>query len=367
MQTLEFVVSRTALDDCGVQHGRMEADKQLDGQVLLQVQRFSFTANNITYAVLGEALRYWEFFPAPAGQGIIPVWGFAEVVASHCAGIEPGERFYGYYPMASHLLVMPKQVKAGGFTDGCAHRALLPSIYNQYLRCSTDALYRRETEALQMLLRPLFTTSFLLEDFLRDNQHFGAECLVVTSASSKTAIGLAFLLQRQRAQLGQSCTVIGLTSPGNLAFTQGLGCYDQVLGYDQWRELEPGRASVLVDFSGNAELMERLHAHLGQLRYSCRVGASHWTQRGGRPKALPGPTPSPFFAPSQAEKRLAEWGGAVFQQRLAESWHAFLVFVTGWLEVETRLGPDALLHGYREVLAGQASPKQGLVLSLFAE
>lgn len=217
-------------------------------------------------------------------------------------GVEPGERFYGYYPMASHLLVAPAQVRGSGFVDASEHRRNLPSVYNQYLRCSSDPLYRASDEALQMLLRPLFTTSFLLDDFLAEHAFFGATDLLLSSASSKTAIGLAFLLQRNRAQRGQDYRIVGLTSAGNRAFVEGLGCYDEVLAYDRLDALDASGDALSVDFAGNGALLGQLHQRLGdRLRYSCLVGAAHWDQRGGLPKALPGPTPKLFFAPAQAE------------------------------------------------------------------
>ncbi|MCY1338726.1 hypothetical protein D9M68_186730 [compost metagenome] len=364
---LDFLVDRTDLARSEIRETTLDPEALAPGQALLRIDRFAFTANNITYAAMGDTMRYWQFFPAPQGRGIIPVWGFAEVQASRCEGVEPGERFYGYYPMSSHLLVEPAQVKEGSFVDGAEHRRPLPIIYNQYLRCSRDPLYNAASEALQMLLRPLFTTSFLLDDCFADNHFFGATRLVLTSASSKTAIGMAYLLHREREWRGQQYEVVGLTSPGNRAFVEGLGCYDRVLAYDQVAELDAGVPAAIVDFAGNGELLGRLHAHLApQLRHSCLVGASHWDQRGGLPKDLAGPTPQLFFAPSQAEKRLKDWGGAGFQQRLAERWQAFLGFAGNWLSVERGLGAEAVERVYREVLAGRASPQTGHVLSLFA-
>lgn len=220
----EVVVERRQLATAALRTRNLPAPEALaEGQALLAVGEFALTANNVTYAALGDALRYWEFFPAGEGLGIVPVWGFAEVLASRCPGVEPGERFYGYYPMASHLLVAPAQVRGSGFVDASEHRRNLPSVYNQYLRCSSDPLYRASDEALQMLLRPLFTTSFLLDDFLAEHAFFGATDLLLSSASSKTAIGLAFLLQRNRAQRGQDYRIVGLTSAGNRAFVEGLG------------------------------------------------------------------------------------------------------------------------------------------------
>jgi hypothetical protein len=341
-----------------------DGDALAPDEVLLAVDRFAFTANNITYAALGDMLRYWEFFPAAEGKGIVPVWGFADVIATASESVEVGERLYGYYPMSSHLIVKPEHVTTHGFVDGAAHRQPLPIIYNQYIRCAQDPLYSAQTEALQMLLRPLFTTSFLLDDFFADNQFFGAKTLVLTSASSKTALGMAFLLEHNRSASEYGYEIVGLTSPGNIAFVQALGCYDRVLGYDQLTQLDAASPAAVVDFAGNAELLTSLHTHFNdQLQYSCRVGASHWDQVGATAE-LPGPEPQMFFAPTQAQKRVEEWGGPEFQQRLASVWFVFLSFVEGWMEVEVERGPDAVARVYGEILSGQFSPKAGYILSM---
>ena len=65
-----------------------------DGDVLLAVDSFGFTANNVTYAVFGEMMRYWDFFPAEQGWGRVPVWGFATVTRSKHPEISAGERVY---------------------------------------------------------------------------------------------------------------------------------------------------------------------------------------------------------------------------------------------------------------------------------
>jgi hypothetical protein len=98
----------------------------------------------------------------------------------------------------------------------------------------------------------LFMTSWLIDDFLADNEFFGAATAgnaltILSSASSKTAYGTAFCLAKR-----QGVTVIGLTSAANLDFCRSLGCYHRVLTYDQIDQLDPGRAAVYVDFAGNA-------------------------------------------------------------------------------------------------------------------
>ncbi len=334
-------------------------------EVLLKVERFAFTANNITYAALGEKLQYWRFFPTEENFGVIPVWGFAQVQASNCDGIEVGERFYGYYPMASHVKVLGQSVNKYNFMDGAPHRKSLAKIYNQYTRTSTDPLYSQDSEPLQMLLRPLFTTSFLLDDFINEHERFNANSIVLTSASSKTALGLAFLLNQHRQSSQQDIKIIGLTSPGNLDFVKGLGIYTDVLEYSQISQLDNTQATVSVDFAGNSDVVVALHKHLDtQLKYSCMVGVSHWDQQTQLPKDLAGPKPIMFFAPSQAGKRLKEWGPEKFQQTFAGAWIAFNKFVKGWMQVEESTGEQAVNAVYQQVLTGRSQPNVGHCLSL---
>jgi len=333
------------------------------GEALLKVDAFAFTANNVTYGVAGDSIGYWQFFPAQGnGWGRIPVWGFGDVIATQAEGVAVGERFYGYFPMAGHLLVAPGRVNEHGFTDSAAHRADLPPVYNGYTRCSSDPAYRPELEDMQMLFRPLFLTSFFLDDFLDDNDFFGAGTVVLSSASSKTAFGLAWLLHRQRKD---RCRVVGLTSPAHRDFVTSLGCYDEVLAYDDLASLA-AEPTVFVDMAGNAPLRARLHEQLADdLRYSCSVGATHWdaAQLGGNPD-LPGLQPTLFFAPSQIQKRAKEWGPAGMADRTAAAWEPFVAEAADWITVRRESGPEAVGRVYEEVLENRARPSDGFILSL---
>jgi hypothetical protein len=311
-------------------------------------------------------MRYWDFFPThDAATGCIPVWGFATVIASAADGVVVGERFYGYFPMATHLLVQPERVTPYGFTDGAAHRRELPGIYNQYLRCSKDSMYDSAREAELALLRPLYITSFLLEDFLAEQHFFGAKQVLLSSASSKTAYGTAACLHERGG-----VEVIGLTSKGNVDFVKSLGCYWRVVTYDELESLDATVPSVYADFAGNATLRTRLHTHFGDaLHYSCSIGGTHWEDLGGA-KDLPGPKPTLFFAPSQAKKRMTEWGAAGFQSRVTESWNRFLTQVTRaespWMKVVVSTGSEATERTVRAVIQGEVAPNEGHVIRLVA-
>ncbi|BFM12281.1 DUF2855 family protein [Simiduia litorea] len=363
-----FDVSKTALQDITTQVSPIE-QPLMDGQVLLAIDCFSFTANNVTYATLGETLRYWHFFPSgDAEKGIIPVWGFADVIASNCANINIGQRFYGYYPMASHLVVEPGNISIHGFVDTTHHRRSLPKIYNQYTNTETDPLYHAEAEALQMLMRPLFTTSFLLADFFEENACFGAEQLVLTSASSKTAIGTALLLQAGKLVQEKKTHLVGLTSGANKAFVESLGCYDQVLSYQELAALNAKANSAVIDFAGNGQLLSNIAQHLlGKLAYVCLVGVSHWDNRQGLEPLSIVPKPELFFAPTQAEKRLLQWSVAGFHQRLARAWSQFEIFSRAWLNIETHTGNEEITAVYQRVLAGKQSPDKGYILAFSKE
>src|SRR5262245_7983465 len=200
----EFLVKRDDFRECRVAEN--DPPEPGPGQALLRVATFGMTSNNVTYGVFGEAMSYWDFFPAEDGWGRIPMWGFAKVERSETDGVEAGTRFYGYLPPSSHLVVPPADADGRSFVDGSPHQAALPSAYHRYLATGGDPFYRADTEAIQMLLRPLFFTSFLIDDQLADEGLTGRGPVAISSASSKTALAAAFMLaQRQEVEL------IGLT------------------------------------------------------------------------------------------------------------------------------------------------------------
>jgi hypothetical protein len=331
-------------------------DELQDGQALLRVGSFALTANNITYGAFGAAMHYWDFFPAPEGWGRIPVWGHADVVASRTEGVEVGERVFGYLPMATHLVVEPIRVGAGGFVDGAEHRRPLPPVYNQYQRVAAGA--ETVAEAHRALLWPLFMTSFVLDDWLGDNDVFGAEVVVLGSASSKTAVGLAHLLTGNRR-----ARVVGLTSERNVGFVRSTGVYDQTVAYGSLAAQVPAVPAVFVDMAGSATVRAEVHTHFAdQLRFSSAVGATHWEEMGGG--HLPGPAPALFFAPDQIAKRRADWGPGGLEARFESAWDGFTRSVTHWLELVEARGPEAVTAAYLTVLDGRSEPSQGLLCAL---
>lgn len=365
MDTMQFIVRRDHLTEHEITtapRGPLEL-----GDAELRVDLFGFTANNVSYALRGDSLSYWKFFPEERrGWGRIPVWGFGTVVRSAADGVSVGERFYGYFPMASHLVVHPRRADAAGFFDGAPHRRELSPVYNHYLRTTRDPSYHPDTEPHQVVLRPLFGTSFFVADYLREYGFFDAEVTVVSSASSKLASGIAFLLAANAKRDRRK--IIGLTSERNAAFVSGLGLFDRIVPYSDITALSTARRTVLVDIAGSSAIRSAIHHYLGtSLRHSIIVGATHQDVQPGAGK-LPGPEPVPFFVPIWIGHRNRQWTPDGVRKRLGEAWRGFVAQMLdparGWMAISSSTGPAAVARTYGEVLGGQARPDHGHVLSL---
>ena len=338
------------------------------GELLLRTSCVALSANNITYAVLGVRMGYWQFFPIAAGEsdtsgyGRLPVWGFADVLYSAHPEIMVGERIYGYLPLSTHLKVIAGRVSARGFIDASPHRAALPAVYQQYRRCAQDPNYAPGREALQAILLPLLFTAFLLCDEINARIPSGKSTVLLTSASSKTALATAFLLQAIRPA---ECELIGLTSAKHMDFVRARGCFDRVLDYRDVANLASERSCIAVDFSGNLALMADIHRHCRALQHSLRIGVTHWQDAasGAVKGVLNGPKPELFFAPEYAAKRVAQWGSAEFERRTGAAWAAMVQWAQSWLKVRSDTGEAAIADVYLATLNGVSPADAGQMLA----
>ena len=335
------------------------------GQIRVHLDSYAMTANNITYAVFGKPAGlfgndqgYWDFFAERDTPGRLPVWGFATVTESAAEDVSVGDRFYGYYPMASEAVLTVGKAGAGGFTDVTPRRTTLPPIYNHYQRIETLEGYRAADHDYWPVFRPLFLTGWLIADQFEDEGDYGVQQILIASASSKTAIGLGFALKLRTDRP----ETIGLTSAANVEALAAQGIYDRVISYDQIMTLNATTPAALVDMAGNGAVTRVVHSHFGnQLKASIIVGKSHWDAQADG-EGLPGPERQGFFAPGRSQKRIADWGGAAFGQKIAEAWLAFMDVAPRLTSVDKRRGGDAALAAYREMLSGQADPAKGIVV-----
>ncbi len=335
-----------------------------EGEVVLALDRFSLTTNNITYAAYGDAIGYWKVFPTVRDDyGLMPVWGFADVTASRAEGIEVGARVFGFFPMADKLVVRAEKISRGGFADAAPWRKAVPDIYNRYVLCAADANYDVALENPEALFRPLFITSYTAVDFLREKAFFGARQIVVSSASSKTAYGAAWCLAQDGVRS------IALTGDRNRGFVEGLGVYKLVRGYDEIESLPADVPTLYLDLAGDPELRRRVHAHFGaNLTYDCLVGS---TQGDAFPEDDPdliGPRPEFFFAATCLDAHRDRGTLRAFYERFFVDQRDFFERVIDpgapWIRIVEHQGLEEAAKVVRALADGASDAAEGAVVRL---
>ena len=333
-----------------------------EGQILVRVDKFALTANNVTYALAGDALGYWKFFPAEAPWGVVPVWGFGDVVETQSPDIAVGERLWGYWPMASHVVLTPSRVSPRGFHDASPHREGLAGAYNAYARTHNDPPELKAIEDRRAILFPLYATSFILSDYLADNAYFGAQDVLISSISSKTSMGLGKLLRDAGADRPR---VIGLTSPANVAYVKDLGVCDEVTTYAEIAGLDGARTAAFVDMAGQGDVVAAVHArYCANLKASVAVGVTHWESQRFSNKPGSATPHAFFFAPTQLAKRDKDWGPGEAMRRAQKACVALASSVGGALTVSHEFGAAATAAAFARLVAGTQSPKIGIIASL---
>jgi hypothetical protein len=342
----ELRVRRDNLVSSELVEGEPPREDLDEGEARLRIEHFALSANNVTYGLLGDRLGYWKLFPASEGWGRIPAWGYARVAASRSPTLIEGQRMFGLVPMGSYVTVRPAPHPLG-FLDAAPHRAELSPVYNLYLSVEGEA------EEAALVMRPLFGASVLLDQRLSEAAFHGARSVILTSASSKTAYGLAHLLREQPVE------TIGLTSAPRREWVEDLGLYDTVLTYDQIDELAAPGGAILVDFAGDRALLREVHERLGEaLARLILFGFTHRAAQTGE-EPLPGPSPEFFFAPDEMVRRGREVG-----PRFAAAWEKFAPVAKRAMRIEHITDGDALVRVYQDLLEGRADPAVGYVVSL---
>ena len=335
-----------------------------NGQVRVKLDRFAFTANNITYAVLGERMHYWAFFPVneidQQNWGVIPVWGYADVIESKEQNLPVGDRLFGYFPPASTLVMTPSNVSPDRFIEASEHRKTLPIGYNLYQRVLADNGYEQSQDNERMVFTPLFVTAYCLHNMLSTKDWYGAQQIVIISASSKTSVGLGYALVGDV----RAPKTIGLTSRRNLDALQSFGVYDEVTSYEAIEELDSSKATVIVDMSGNAEVLARLHRHLGQnMCFTSNVGITHW--RNLAPvSGIIADRSQMFFVPAHIQSLIESLGIVEYQKQTSEFIETISKKIRPWMKFKEVAGLSGLQDVYGDVCGGKVEPNISLSIKL---
>lgn len=288
------------------------------GQVVLAVERFGLSSNNLTYALLGDMLGHWAPFPAAAGWGRVPVWGAATVVAGDPAVALVGARFVGYLPMATR--VMMRAVAAHpGLRDVSVERTGMLPLYRELRRIDIDPTWSDDLIDAEVLMLPVYKPAGLLDDDLR---RAGTRHVVISSASSKTSMGIARLL------VDRGVHVTGLSGRARAQTAASVGAFAQVLPYDDLDAIPVSEDTTYVDVAGDPAVARAVHERLGSaLSHSIAVGGSHLAALGGPPApdpTLPGP-PIVRFSVGQREVELTEQLGRAAVDQIEQDARQVLV------------------------------------------
>jgi hypothetical protein len=311
------------------------------GSLLLRIERFTLTSNNVTYARHGDALGYWTPFPAgEPGWGRVPAWGAARVVAGDVALAAPGELLIGFLPMATHVFVRAEPRPSGVRATAPERSAMVP-LYRDLMRAD-DGI--GDTE----LAVRLGTTATQLAGEVRESK---PAQVVFSSATSRTALTTAVLLR------DAGIRVVGLTARTDLAARAE--AFDEVRSYADIDGVSGVPGTVYVDVAGRADVTAEVHRILGAaLVRSIRVGATHPSDRdpAAASPALPGPSVERFNVGTHRIAVADRIGEPAMEALERESVPKLAAWAAKHLAVERFAGLEQARQVWQRLCAGEVAP-----------
>ncbi|NQY55081.1 MAG: DUF2855 family protein [Ilumatobacteraceae bacterium] len=94
------------------------------------------------------------------------------------------------------------------------------------------------------------------------------------------------------------------------------------------------------------------------------VSASHTGNATATDEVLPGPSPELFFAPSQIQRRVADWGQDGYQARLGVAWERLLEAAPSWASIVKRSGLSGLEEAHLAMVQDAADPSEASIAVL---
>jgi hypothetical protein len=178
-EALVHVVNKTN----STEHHTIPADPSLlpplaQDNIRVHTRLVSLTANNLTYAKHAFIANWWDAFPVSSflpppyndttKYGIVPVWGYAEILSSHIPGLEPGTILYGFWPsstLPSDLQLTPTE-PAGHYIDTTSHRQTMWSYYHRYTLAPASIDLTSTSLAAETVFKPLFECAHSLNAYI---------------------------------------------------------------------------------------------------------------------------------------------------------------------------------------------------------
>lgn len=327
-----------------------------DGQVHLVVERFGLSSNNVTYALLGDVLGHWLPFPAADGWGRVPAWGVATVVAGDPAVAPVGARFTGYLPMATHVSVHAVAT-SHGLRVVSPERAEMALMYRELRRIDGDPTWDEDLIDAEVLMLPVSPAAGLLEYDLR---RAGTRHVVITSASSKTSLGVGRLLVEHGVR------VTGLCGRERVPAVTSVGAFDQVLPYDDLTGLGVIEQTTYVDVAGDPAVTQDVLNRLGSAaRGSVAVGGTRLASLGGTSTfevEQPGPRAVQFDAGQREVDLMDELGHDAVAHIRQHARQVLVPWAAGALNVQRLEGLHAAGQAWVRMGAGSLEPLEAIIV-----
>jgi len=337
------------------------------GQILVRVQKLILTSNTVTYAVAGRlpALNYFGHFPYPDKRlAACPAWGYGIVAESDCVDIPTGTRIKGCFTLAPWVVLTPSPVKRSTFKDTVFHRQKMPEIY---------ATYQIQTKAIEESMENFMVSGGLLFSTgwgcAAQGSLAGADTMVLTSASSRTAIGAAFAAKHH----AWYNTVIGVTSPRNVAFVRRQGLYDVVVTYDEINSLSctPTMKVAVFDMAGSIRHKRALRQRFANavvdyaLVGMTNVDAESIAGQRQQVDSNGGASESGFFVTHAIDKAACQWGRKITNRMIMEAQNAFAQWSISSFESINVYGADEVLNVWNKTVNNEAECSITYVVSLW--
>ncbi|GAA6170181.1 DUF2855 family protein [Sessilibacter corallicola] len=328
-----------------------------DGAFLAKLERFGFSGSSLpqSQSTVSNPSNFVQENASDTTQNLY-VWGYAQIIESNREGFDKGLGFYGWFPMTRYLVwnpdreVVSTQMRVGSENDSVVKAHTMPALDEAELFDLIDP-------DLYVYLRPMLDVAFALGRTLLENGFKGAQQLVITGASSKTALILAFFLKYWRSIGGFSNVpkVVGITSHRHRNHIDGLQYYDEIHTYNDISRLLQA-PSLVVDLSSGPQILAMLHYHLkSQLVYVYGFGLPHATLE-SKPTNDAFPmgeifNPQDFFQQVMGYDTRARMAFE-FKEHCVLACEAF----SSWLSPQLIDGAEEVRWVYQQILAGKSDP-----------
>lgn len=375
-----------------VLHDELPALQQ--GEIRMRVDKVGLSANNNFYAQMGEApfLKFFAVYPVAHRPDLanVPAWGTATIVESNHPDFAVGEQYRGFLHM-SNVVQMKAKRTAEGFVASGGNRDKLNKAYNGFIRVKDSKASPFAGSGpradLATIAAPGALSGLLLCELLRMNRFYGANSIVLTSASSKLSLATAFLLKAEREQ-GTITRIIGYSAAKNAPFVRATGLFDDVLTYEEDLPTDPTLKPVFIDVAGDATVYRRIQKRLAK---ALAVGGTHSKAKASTFTAFsPGgivkmvgsmvappsvatwldrhldPTLEMFFAPTVMTQLVARWGRATLDERCDAALAQFVdaALEHGWIKIVRAEATSAIQAEYRRIVEGTVPPSEAIIVSL---